>query len=51
MVLNSVDLREYILEVIVVICSLASRCYCMLKLESILEIGPKVNDFIKDPFK
>jgi hypothetical protein len=37
----------------VLICSLLSRCQvvAMLKLKSILGVGPKVKDFIEDPFK
>jgi len=46
-------LREFILEVIVQICSLSAvaKCCCRAELKSILGVGPKVNDFIEDPFK
>jgi hypothetical protein len=53
-VLNSLELREYILGVIVLIRLLSSRCRCivaMLVLKSILERSPKVKESIEDPFK
>jgi hypothetical protein len=31
--------------------SLSSRCRCVLKLKSILGVGPKVKYSIEDPFK
>jgi hypothetical protein len=49
--LNSVELREFILGVVVLIRSIFSRCHCVLKLKFILGFGPKVKDFTEDPFK
>jgi len=48
-VVNFIVLREFILEFIVLIRSLSSRCCAELK--SILRVGPKVKDFIEDSFK
>jgi hypothetical protein len=37
-VLNSLELREYILEVVVLIRLLSSRCHCVLLLCSSIEV-------------
>jgi hypothetical protein len=51
---NSLELREYNLGVIVLISLLSSRCrsvVAMPVLKSILGKSPKVKDFIEDSFK
>jgi len=54
-VLNSLELRGYILGVVVLIRLLSSRCCCVvvvvLQLKSILRRSPKVKESIEDPFK
>jgi hypothetical protein len=53
-ILNSLELREYILRVIVLICLLSSHCRCavvVLVLKSILGSSPNVKESIEDPFK
>jgi hypothetical protein len=50
---NSIVLRENILEVIVLIRLLSSpaKYHCCVRVKSILGVGPKVNNSIEDPFK
>jgi hypothetical protein len=51
---NSLELREYNFEVIVLLSLLSSRCRSAIVvpvLKSILGKSPKVKDFIEDPFK
>jgi hypothetical protein len=53
-VLNSLELIEYILGVIVLISLLSSCCRCavvVLMLKSILGMSHKVNESIEGPFK
>jgi hypothetical protein len=53
MVLNSLELREYNLGVIVLISLLSSRCrsaVVVIVLKSVLGRSSKVNDSIKDSF-
>jgi len=54
LVLNSVELREFILELLcwtVLSEAVAIVCCWCAELKSILGVGPKVNDSIEDPFK
>jgi hypothetical protein len=53
-VLNSLELREFILGVVVLNYLLSSHCYCdviVLVLKSILGRSPNVTESIEDPFK
>jgi hypothetical protein len=48
------SLESYFVKLLELICSFSSHCKCavaVLQLKSILEVGPKVNDSIEDPFR